>query len=159
MKCADCGENEADDCFTVCSLCWDKRRPLPGFREHELKCWPGPFQAVVEGRKRFEYRKNDRGFEVGDILVLREWDPSSKDYTGRSVRARVTYALLGGFGIPDGFAVLSIELGMPPAQETSAREKQVELELELALRRIRDLALKVGVLQAEREEILKGNRE
>jgi hypothetical protein len=38
---------------------------------HELKTWPGPFQAIVDGSKRFELHKDDRGFAVGDTLWLR----------------------------------------------------------------------------------------
>jgi len=43
--------------------------------KHELKIRPQFYEYVVSGRKTFEYRKNDRGFQPGDIVVLREWDP------------------------------------------------------------------------------------
>lgn len=42
---------------------------------HELKTWPDPFAAIVSGRKRFEYRRDDRGYAIGDSLRLREWTP------------------------------------------------------------------------------------
>lgn len=86
---------------------------------HDLKTHPDPFAAVLDGRKRFEYRRNDRGFGVGDVLVLREWDPDRDAYTGREIRARVHYiARDPAFGVPDGFAVLSIavEVVMPTEQ-------------------------------------------
>ena len=83
---------------------------------HELKCWPIPFAAMRDGTKRFEYRKDDRNYEVGDILWNREWEPPAHvsdqhrhGYTGREDRYRVTYKLAGRFGVPDGFCVLSIE--------------------------------------------------
>jgi len=63
--------------------------------EHELKTWPPFFQAVVDGTKTFEIRKNDRGFNPGDTLMLREWDNERKDYTGRSIEKTVTYILDG----------------------------------------------------------------
>ena len=37
---------------------------------HELKTWPQFWPALCDGSKTFELRKNDRGFEVGDILIL-----------------------------------------------------------------------------------------
>lgn len=75
---------------------------------HDLKCWPEPFQAIVDGDKRFEFRKDDRGYAIGDILRLREWGPDTKDYTGWSVLREVTYIAAGGFGIPPGYCVMSI---------------------------------------------------
>lgn len=43
---------------------------------HVKKCHPEPFRAVVDGRKPFEWRREDDGrFEVGDMLILLEWDP------------------------------------------------------------------------------------
>jgi hypothetical protein len=76
---------------------------------HELKTWPGPFHALRERLKRFEWRLNDRDYAVGDVLSLREWDPDDEVYTGRRDLYRVTYMLTTGFGIPDGYCVMSIE--------------------------------------------------
>lgn len=45
---------------------------------HELKILPEYFDAVISGRKRFEIRKNDRDYKVGDQLILKEW--SQDDY-------------------------------------------------------------------------------
>lgn len=42
---------------------------------HELKIWPEFFDAVDSGKKKFDVRKNDRGFKEGDVLVLREFEP------------------------------------------------------------------------------------
>lgn len=43
--------------------------------EHELKVHPKYFNRLVSGQKSFEIRKNDRDFQIGDILVLKEYDP------------------------------------------------------------------------------------
>jgi hypothetical protein len=85
--------------------------------EHDLKCWPGPYDAVVAGLKPYEIRENDRDFRVGDTLLLREWDPHLNhetprrpgEYTGRSLRVRVTYMTPGGaWGLPPNRCVLGI---------------------------------------------------
>lgn len=87
--------------------------------EHTLKTWPNAFDAISDGRKRFEWRRDDRGFEVGDVLVLRKWDPAARVYVQgmdqsgtwqpKELRVRVTYILRGMFGVPDGFCVMSVE--------------------------------------------------
>ena len=62
--------------------------------EHELKTWPEFFEAIIDGRKNFEVRRDDRGFQAGDHVYLREWDPSHGGrYTGRRIRARIGYVL------------------------------------------------------------------
>ncbi|MBI2626317.1 MAG: DUF3850 domain-containing protein [Candidatus Nealsonbacteria bacterium] len=55
------------------------------------KIWPGYFDAVASGRKKFELRLNDFDVEEGDTLILEEWDPETKDYTGRKVEKKATY--------------------------------------------------------------------
>lgn len=75
-----------------------------------LKCWPEPFQAVVDGTKRAEWRKEDgRPFEVGDVLTLSEWDPEKEAYTGRFQHVIVSHLVRGPeFGIPEGYVMMSI---------------------------------------------------
>lgn len=43
--------------------------------KHELKIWPIYYCRVADGSKTFEVRDNDRSFQQGDTVVLREWDP------------------------------------------------------------------------------------
>ena len=56
---------------------------------HELKTWPQFFNEIAIGRKTIEVRHNDRGFQVGDTLVLLEWDPKVRAYTGSRLTCRV----------------------------------------------------------------------
>ncbi|WP_410744599.1 DUF3850 domain-containing protein, partial [Clostridium neonatale] len=50
---------------------------------HELKVWPQYFGRILDGSKTFEFRKDDRGFELGDTLILREFEPGVRDYSGQ----------------------------------------------------------------------------
>lgn len=76
---------------------------------HDLKTWPVVFDALLTRAKSFEVRRDDRDFAVGDLLLLREWDNAAGEYTGRSMRALVTYLLPGGqFGIELGYVCMSI---------------------------------------------------
>lgn len=47
------------------------------------KIWSKYFELVKAGKKRFELRLADFDVEEGDVLVLEEWDPETKKYTGR----------------------------------------------------------------------------
>lgn len=73
-----------------------------GAREHTLKARPQYFEDVRLGIKPFEVRKNDRGFERGDVLVLREWYPGAHRYSGRELRRLVTYVLDADDGVDLG---------------------------------------------------------
>jgi hypothetical protein len=76
---------------------------------HELKTWPGPFQDVLEGRKTVELRRDDRGFAVGDWLILREWDPESATYSGRQVVRGISHVVCGPrWGLVEGYVALSL---------------------------------------------------
>lgn len=77
---------------------------------HRLKTWPEYFQSVLSGAKPFEVRKDDRGFAVGDFLILEEWEPNPEGYTGNVHVVQVTYVLRGGqFGVESGYVVLGIQ--------------------------------------------------
>jgi hypothetical protein len=75
---------------------------------HDLKTWPQYFEAVRLGVKTFELRKDDRGFRVGDVLTLREWNPDSKEFTGRWLTRQIRYIAKGVFGLPEDMAILSM---------------------------------------------------
>lgn len=78
---------------------------------HRLKTWPEPFQALWDGRKAAEFRRDDREprYEVGDWLHLIEYDPERGYFLDRMIAARVTDIRRGGaFGIPEGYCMLSL---------------------------------------------------
>lgn len=79
-------------------------------RVHSLKIAPEWFQAVMDGRKTFEIRRNDRDFLVGDVLHLEEYDAAAYGdgggYTGRWVCRRVSF--LTDYHQEHGFVVLGL---------------------------------------------------
>lgn len=75
---------------------------------HELKIVPAYFDAIRFGEKKFEIRKNDRNFHVGDILRLKEWD--GENFTGEEIDVRVRFILLEWQdAIKPGYCVMSID--------------------------------------------------
>ena len=76
--------------------------------EHELKILPIYFEAVALGIKTFEVRKDDRGFDEGDILILQEWTPNG--YTEREIEVAVTYILRDTEYCKEGFCIIGIKL-------------------------------------------------
>ena len=61
------------------------------YEKIEKKIWPEYFQKIIKNKKTFELRLNDFDIEEGDVLVLKEWDPKIKDYTGRKIEKEVGY--------------------------------------------------------------------
>lgn len=58
---------------------------------HALKTEKEFFEQTAADKKRFEVRKNDRPYEVGDYIALNEWENSK--YTGRMILCCITYIL------------------------------------------------------------------
>lgn len=81
-------------------------------KEHHLKITPEYFEEVRAGSKTAELRFDDRGYEVGDVLVLEEYAIGSTvrgtDYTGRVERRVVTSILRGHSGLAPKYAMLSL---------------------------------------------------
>jgi Domain of unknown function (DUF3850) len=97
---------------------------------HELKVQPPYFDALLDGSKTFEVRRNDRAYQRGDVLVLNEFHSARAStgtrcdcgggwtdqghFTGRSIVFAVTYVYAGdprrGFGgIEPGYVVLALK--------------------------------------------------
>ena len=74
---------------------------------HELKIWPEYFEAKIKGVKPWEYRLNDRNFQVGDRLDLKEYDPIKNEYTGRSIIVNVEYI----YQVDDSMVIMSDDSG------------------------------------------------
>lgn len=86
-------------------------------RTHTLKAWPQSFQAIWDGLKTYDIRRNDRSFMVDDVLDLREYQPedplklSIEGFSGRRILARVVYMTAGGnWSLPGGICALGIRV-------------------------------------------------
>lgn len=104
---------------------------------HDLKVWAPYWEDVNSGRKTVEIRLNDRWFQVGDVLLLREtrvvtnpdrvdssdpvvqWRASLTRYepTGRVCRRMITHVCDGQFGLLNGYVALSLAPVAEPPQE------------------------------------------
>ena len=77
-------------------------------RVHELKVATMHFPALRSGQKRFEFRLDDRGFEVGDYLLLRELNEFMV-LTGCWVLVGVTYILTDSwYSMPKKYVCMSL---------------------------------------------------
>lgn len=80
-----------------------------------LKTWPVHFEEVAEGNKTVEVRFNDRDFEVGDRLILQEYEPVNGDYSGLAVVRDVTHILDQHDGLKPGYVAMSVTSPYAPS--------------------------------------------
>lgn len=59
----------------------------------EKKVWPKFFEKIINGEKKVELRLADFECNPDDVLILKEWNPETKEYTGRTVEKHVGYVL------------------------------------------------------------------
>jgi hypothetical protein len=86
--------------------------------DHRLKCWPEFFEPIIDGAKKHDLRRaDDRDFGVGDKVLLEEYDPERRSYTGRTVIVQITYitsadlpCALSKDALHSDFCILSIAL-------------------------------------------------
>lgn len=57
------------------------------------KCWPEYFNLIKQGKKKFEIRLADFKCKKGDVLVLEEYNPRIKNYTGRKIKKKIKNVL------------------------------------------------------------------
>lgn len=75
---------------------------------HILKCWPKFFQPLLDGKKTFDLRTNERDYVSGELVVLTEYD-ELYGYSGRMAARSIGYVLTGGhFGLPLPLVIISL---------------------------------------------------
>lgn len=76
-------------------------------QHHYLKTETEYYQAVEKGKKNFEIRKNDRNFQVYDIIYLEEvvcGIPTGRKLAGKEIK----YILHGGqFGLDEDYCIIN----------------------------------------------------
>lgn len=88
-------------------------------KTHNLKLSIEFCDAVQSGEKTFEVRKNDRGFQTGDLIRFIPTDGTSYRSSDGTVREhakheisghtyKITY-ILNGWGIKNGYVVMGIK--------------------------------------------------
>jgi hypothetical protein len=75
---------------------------------HTVKSWPEYFEAIADGTMTFNLRKDDRGYEVGDLIEFEEYRPSVGEYTGETVTCRIGYILKDFDGLMPGYVILGL---------------------------------------------------
>jgi len=95
---------------------------------HELKCWPEHLERVINKIKPFEIRKNDRDFQDGDYLLLREFFPELEGrYGSKMALVKVLWVFDDPRFCKDGFVTMGIEL-LDTAKYTPAPPQKQEVE-------------------------------
>lgn len=71
----------------------------------EKKILPKYFNEVIHDRKKFEIRKDEDNLQVGDTVILREWD--GQNYTGCTTGRNIKYVLrnVPEYGLMPGYVI------------------------------------------------------
>lgn len=73
---------------------------------HKLKLAKMFFNDIQTGRKPFDLQKNDREYQLGDVIEYREMD--NGEPTGRVIEKEITYILEGFAGLKEGYCILAL---------------------------------------------------
>jgi hypothetical protein len=106
-------------------------------KTHTVKSWSPFFQAIKRGDKTHDLRYDcDRHFEVGDRIVLQEYEPFEGRYTGEECTVIVTYitsnrtpCAFSSAVLDKDYAILSIKLekGIEELQHPSFDIEQITI--------------------------------
>ena len=73
---------------------------------HKLKLAKMFFNDMQTGRKPFDLQKNDREYQLGDVIEYREMD--NGEPTGRVIEKEITYILEGFAGLKEDYCILAL---------------------------------------------------
>ena len=75
-------------------------------RRHKLKLAKMFFNDMQTGRKPFDLQKNDREYQLGDVIEYREMD--NGEPTGRVIEKEITYIPEGFAGLKEDYCILAL---------------------------------------------------
>lgn len=73
---------------------------------HKLKLAKMFFNDMQTGRKPFDLQKNDREYQLGDVIEYREMD--NGEPTGRVIEKEITYIMEGFAGLKEDYCILAL---------------------------------------------------
>ena len=136
---------------------------------HRLKVLPTHFEGIVAGEKTFDVRLDDPGYQAGDHVLLREWDPDVEcacretsrfhlegcaRYTSRERFARIGWVTAstpkvgsadGGWN-GNGFVVFSLcDVVEPVEQLIDAGVDPTEFEVPIEARQMEPVDSREGI--------------
>lgn len=84
---------------------------------HTVRSWSHFYDAIVAGKKTHDLRKDDRNYQVGDVLRLERFDNVKGQYTGEWTLVDITYitnretpCAFSSSVVAPGYCILSIQL-------------------------------------------------
>ena len=75
---------------------------------HELKIEYNYIREILAGLKTFEVRRDDRNYQLGDFLYLREYNPETDTYGSIEIICFVSYILRDPAYCKKGFVIMGI---------------------------------------------------
>lgn len=79
---------------------------------HFLKLIQPYFEESWNRVKTFEVRKNDRNFKKNDIVFLKEYDPTTDNYSGRELKCTILYVLDEFTALKEDYVVFSFSIDL-----------------------------------------------
>lgn len=73
---------------------------------HELKIYPEHYKEVLLGLKKVEVRLNDRNYQENDTLLLNEYNPNTRKYSGSQVTRKVDYIIRDVLGLNPNYVIM-----------------------------------------------------
>ncbi len=80
-------------------------------KSHHIKCVNPYFDDIWDRKKAFEYRRNDRGYALGDTLYIYEFSKNNSEFSGRRIICTVTSVFFLVDHKGDDMIIMSLSTG------------------------------------------------